>query len=116
MSFLIKVKSNRKTIFVCHKIKTEMFNYQDVFTKFKEAVPIKTVPNYIVDPEKGCSNKELEEKKEKRYKEYNAINSSNLKYKKKGVCGIGQLTGNELLRVFLNICNNNYKQPGNCIF
>ena len=52
-----------------------------------------------------------------RNQEWNKQNENNVEFKKVGVCEIGQFTGNELLRVFLDICNNeDYNKPGNCIY
>ena len=98
-----------------------MLNYQDICKKFKEAVKEnQPVPEYKVDHEKNCNNEELKKEVKQRNQEWNKQNENNVEFKKVGVCEIGQFTGNELLRIFLDICNNNnnkdYNQPGNCIY
>ena len=94
-----------------------MSNYHTICTRLKEAILKQTMPKYNVDYEKDCNNEKLKEKVRQHYETWNELTGNNKVYTKIGVCEIGQFTGNELLRVFLDICNNkDYNQPGNYIF
>ena len=91
-----------------------MSNFHIICTRLKEAILKQTMPKYNVDYEKDCNNEKLKEKVRQHYETWNELTGNNKVYTKIGVCEIGQFTRNELLRVFLDICNNkDYNQPGN---
>ena len=95
-----------------------MFSYNQVCQELKKGFS-KNPPSYNIDFEKTCNNDDLLHKTEKLYEKWINHDASNIVYEPKtiGCCEISELSGNDLLRVFLDICNNKeYNQIRSLIF
>ena len=95
-----------------------MFRYNQVCQELKKGFT-RDPFSYKIDVEKQCNNPDLWFKTEELYKKWINHDASNIVYEPKtiGCCEISELSGNDLFRIFLDICNNNeYNQIGSRVF
>ena len=85
-----------------------MSDYFNVCKRLQEAVSVENIPEYASNSEIICVNEDLN----KKVKVLNYLYNTEARKPKKvtfasiGICEIGHFTGNQLLRVFVSICNN----------
>ena len=92
--------------------------YEQVCETLQQSVCFTNVPKYNINPDVGCDEETLKEKVSYRcriWKERVPENVTKLDFRCLGSCEIGNLTGNEIIRMFFDIFENKQLQRGNYI-
>ena len=88
--------------------------YKEVCQILKQVVSLSIPPSYKINPETTCKDVSLQEKIH--YKYHRVLMNINKNFRKEdiscvGCCEIGNLTGNEIIRLFYDIIENKPQLP-----